>query len=108
MAELVCRIEAELVPGMGRKGAEKVLEKFEDTVLVLTGLFLDGGLEMPEPGSQAASRIAGRVTRADGGDLTERDRQRIDGWLAMSGDVAKHSVGPLVPADAEDFDDDRR
>jgi uncharacterized protein YggL (DUF469 family) len=98
-AELVARLEATLSAGLDARAARGVLRSLEDKALVQSGLYLDGGLRDAgdPPGGR---RIAGFVTRADGRDLTERERTRVEAWLASIPQIIAFSVGPLQPADA--------
>jgi hypothetical protein len=43
------------------------------------------------------------VTRADGADLSERERKSVDAGLRTVGKIAQFSMGPLKPADSPEF-----
>ena len=53
--------------------------------------------------SKLSPEIAGLVTRADGGDVTERDRKKVETWLAARPQVTEFSMGTLKPADSPEF-----
>ena len=96
--ERVCGLRASLVHGLDTGRAQALLQILEDELLVPAGLYLDGGLRHAEAASAYSPEISGLVTRADGRDLAERDRGRVEAWLAMQPLVTEFSVGPCVPA----------
>ena len=83
-------MRATLRLGLTAKQAEKILRALEDDVLISAGLYLDGGLS--HPGEGLSSEIAGALCRADGRDLTERDRKRVEAWLASTPQVREFSM----------------
>jgi uncharacterized protein YggL (DUF469 family) len=94
MAELISDLNATLVTGLSAKAAEKLLRSLEDELMLMGGLYLDGELLEGEP-----RKIGGVITRADGTDLTERDRAKVENWLVSRREVTRFEVGPLKPAD---------
>jgi len=102
-AELVSELRAILVPGLDLKSAERVLHKLQDDLLVPGGLYLNGGLSHFGNGSDLSPEIAGLVTRADGRDISERDRCKVEAWLAAMPQVNGVSMGSLKPADSPEF-----
>ncbi len=101
-AELVSQLKATLVAGLDLDAATGVLHAIEDKYLVPSGLYLNGGL-MPRRGPKAPFEIVGVVTRADGADLSERERKTVDAGLRTIGKIAQFSMGPLKPADSAEF-----
>ena len=95
---LVSQLDATLKPGLGRRQAERVLNELQDIMLMPNGLYLAGGAAKGGDVSGFCAEIAGTVTRANGGDLSERDRQKIGLWLAMAPQLVEFSLGPLRPA----------
>ena len=102
-AELVSQLRATLTHGLTSKRARKVLRSLEDELLVPHGLYLNGGLNHSGDGSKFSPEIAGFVTRADGSDITERDRKKVEAWLAATPDITEFSMGTLQPADSPQF-----
>jgi uncharacterized protein YggL (DUF469 family) len=102
-AELVSHMRASLGLGLDLKHAERILHALQDDFLVPNGLYLDGGLAHFGVASMLSAEIAGLVTRADGKDLSERDRNRVQGWLAKNAQVTEFSMSPLKPADSPEF-----
>lgn len=96
--ERVCGLRASLAHGLGAGRAQALLQVLENELLVPAGLYLDGGLLHADAASAYSPEIAGIVTRADGRDLAERDRARVEAWLAAQPLVAEFSVGPCMPA----------
>jgi uncharacterized protein YggL (DUF469 family) len=92
-AELVSQLKATLRLGLDARQAEKVLRALEEEVLIPAGLYLNGGLSRFDDGR--SPEIAGLVTRADGRDMTERDRKRVEAWLASTPQVIEFSMGQL-------------
>ena len=101
-AELVAQLKATLAPGLDLNAATRVLHTIEDKYLVPSGLYLDGGLA-PRKGPRAPFEIVGVVTRADGADLSERERKTVDEGLRTIGNIARFSLGRLRPADSAEF-----
>lgn len=98
-APRVAQLNVTLRAGLDAARAKRVLHALQDTLLVPNGLYLAGGL-VDAGGTRGFCReLAGIVTRADGGDLTERDRLKIQVWLAAVPQLAEYAVGPLRPAD---------
>lgn len=96
--ELVCGLRASLVHGLDPGRAQALLHVLEDELLVPAGLYLDGGLQHAGVSSPYSPEIAGLVMRADGRDLAERDRARVEAWLVAQPLVAEFAVGPRKPA----------
>jgi hypothetical protein len=96
--EQVCGLRASLVHGLDAGRARALLQVLEDELLVPAGLYLDGGLQQLGPDAGYSPEIAGVVTRADGRDLAERDRTRVELWLTAQPLVTEFFVGPLAPA----------
>jgi len=97
-APRVAQLNVTLRSGLNAVRAQRLLHALQDRLLVPGGLYLSGGLA--GGGTRGFCReIAGVVIRADGSDLTERDRLKIQVWLAAAPQVAEYSVGPLQPAD---------
>jgi uncharacterized protein YggL (DUF469 family) len=98
-AALVAQLRATLSRELDPKASRKILHSLEDKVFVPGGLYLDGGLTDSTDPSRGPE-IAGLLTRADGRDLTERERKRVEAWLASIPQIIAFSVGPLQPANA--------
>ena len=96
-------MRATLIHRLDLKRAEKVLHSLQDDLLVPSGLYLNGGLSHFGDESKLSPEIAGLVTRADGGDVTERDRKKVETWLAARPQVTEFSMGTLKPADSPEF-----
>ena len=94
-AEMVSQLRATLSLGVTAKQAGKILRALEEEALIPAGLYLDGGLT--HPGDGLSSEIAGTLCRADGRDLTERDRKRVEAWLASTPQVREFSMHPPTP-----------
>jgi hypothetical protein len=101
-AELVSQLKATLVAGLDLNAATGVLHSIEDKFLVPSGLYLNGGLA-PRAGPKAPFEIIGVVTRADGRDLSDRERKSVDAGLRTIASIAQFSMGPLKPADSPEF-----
>jgi uncharacterized protein YggL (DUF469 family) len=99
-SELVSRLHVAFGTDVERKKAARVLVQLEDTVLIPAGLYLHGGLQVSKDNPDLSPEITGFITRADGKDLTERDRLKVEAWLASTPQVAEFSVGPLTRADS--------
>jgi hypothetical protein len=97
-AELVSQLRATLSLGLDAKAAEKILHALQEDLLIPYGLYLDGGLSRSAGDAGLSPEIAGLVTRADGRDLSERDRKRVEAWLASTPQVIEFSMGPPTPA----------
>jgi uncharacterized protein YggL (DUF469 family) len=97
-SEWVSRLHVAFGMGVERKKAARILRQLEDTVLIPGGLYLHGGLQVSKDNPDLSPEITGIVTRADGQDLTERDRLKVEAWLASAPQVAEFSVGPLMRA----------
>lgn len=95
--ELVSQLNATLTLGLDTKEAGRVLRELQDAMLMPNGLFLSGGLAESGEESGFCPEIAGFVTRANGSDLSERDRMKVELWLAITPQVVEFSVGPLRP-----------
>lgn len=102
-AELVSELRATLTHGLNLQGAEKVLHALQDNLLVLTGLYLNGGLHHFGDKAEFSPEIVGLVTRADGSDLSERDRRKIEAWLVSTPQVTEFSMSPLKPVNSPEF-----
>ena len=98
-AELVADLRATLVAGLDLNAATDVLQSLEDKYLVPSGLYLDGGLA-PRSGPKSPYEITGVVTRADGADLSERDRKSVDAGLRSMKRIAQFTLSPRRPATA--------
>src|SRR5262245_66465519 len=96
-APLVSQLRANLTHGLSSKSARRILHSLQDKLLVPSGLYLDGDLVHLGNGSNFSPEIAGFVTRADGSDLSERDRKKVEAWLAANPQVTEFSMGPLEP-----------
>ena len=94
-AERVAQLRATLSLGVTAKQAGKILRALEEEVLIPAGLYLDGGLTAP--GDGLSPEIAGRLCRADGRDLSERDTKRVEAWLASTPQVGEFSMNPPAP-----------
>jgi hypothetical protein len=90
------QLRATLSLGIPAKQAGKILRALEEDLLIPAGLYLDGGLSDPADG--LSHEIAGVVTRADGRDMSERDRKRVEAWLASNTQIIEFSMGPPRPA----------
>jgi len=97
--ERVSQLRATLSLGLDAKGSEKILRALED-LLVPHGLYLDGGLKHSGDNSGLSPEIVGLITRADGRDLSERDKRWVEAWLASTPQVAEFSMSPPKPADS--------
>jgi uncharacterized protein YggL (DUF469 family) len=97
--ELVCRLHAAFSTTAGPRKAARILQKLEDTLLIPAGLYLHGELRVSKDAPDLAPEITGFITRADGKDLTERERLRVESWLASTPQLVEFSVGPLIRAD---------
>lgn len=84
------QLRATLSLGMTAKQAGKILRALEEGVLIPAGLYLDGGLSDAADG--LSPEIGGMVIRADGRDMTERDRKRVEAWLASTPGVIEFSI----------------
>jgi len=102
-ADLVSQLRATLRLGLDSNRSEKILRALQEELLIPYGLYLDGGLSHPGDDSGLSPEIAGLVTRADGRDLSERDRKRVEAWLAAAPQVTEFSMGPPRPADSPEF-----
>ena len=100
--ELVCGLRASLAYGLKPARAQALLQVLEDELLVPAGLYLDGGLIHAGASSPYSAEIAGLVTRADGHDLAERDRARVEAWLIAQPLVAEFTLGPRQSAGSPD------
>src|SRR4051794_29669286 len=96
-AELVCQLKATLIAGLDLNAATDVLQSIEDKYLVPSGLYLNGGLT-PRAGPKAPYEIVGVITRADGADLSDRERKSVDAGLRTVRKIAQFSLGALKPA----------
>jgi uncharacterized protein YggL (DUF469 family) len=94
----VAQLNITLRAGLDAARAKRVLHALQDRLLVPGGLYLSGGLVGGGETRGFSREIAGVVIRADGGDLTERERLKIQVWLAAAPQVAEYWVGPLRPA----------
>ena len=101
-AELVSQLKATLASGLDHNAATGVLHAIEDKYLVPSGLYLNGGLA-PRSGPKAPYQIIGVVARADGTDLSDRERKSVDAGLRTIGQIASFTLGPLKPADSPEF-----
>jgi len=102
-AELVSELRATLTRGLDLKSAKRVLHSLQDNLLVASGLYLNGGLAHLGDKSDLSPEIAGLITRADGRDISERDRKKVETWLAAMPEVTEFSMGSLKPADSPEF-----
>ncbi len=101
--ELVSELRATLRHGLDLQAAEKVLHALQDNLLVLIGLYLSGGLNHPGGAADFSPEIVGLVTRADGSDLSERERRKVEAWLVAMPQVTEFSMSPLKPANSPEF-----
>ena len=101
--ELVSQLRATLTHGLNVKNARKVLRSLEEELLVPSGLYLDGGMSYYGKEANFSPEIAGLLTRADGSDISERDRKKVEAWLAANPQVTEFSMGALKPADSPNF-----
>jgi uncharacterized protein YggL (DUF469 family) len=101
-AELVSQVRANLRHGLEKKRAQKVLHCLQDELLIPNGLYLNGGLAHFSDAVNLSAEIVGLLTRADGKDVSERDRTKLELWLAAKSEVAEFSVGPLKPSNDPD------
>ena len=102
-AELVSQLRATLSLGLAARKSEQILHALQDDLLIPAGLYLNGGLSHLGGDCGLSPEIAGLVTRADGRDITERDRKRVEAWLASTPQVTEFSIGPPRPADSPEF-----
>ena len=102
-AELVSQMRASLTHRLELKRAESVLHTLQDELLVPNGLYLNGGLSHFGDASDLSPEIVGLVIRADGTDISERDRSKVEAWLGANPHVTEFSMGPLKPADSPEF-----
>jgi uncharacterized protein YggL (DUF469 family) len=100
-AELVSQLRATLSLGLDSRQSEKVLHALEEDVLIPAGLYLNGGVSHFD--ARLSPEIAGLVARADGRDITERERKRVEAWLASTPQVIEFFMGPPKPADSREF-----
>jgi uncharacterized protein YggL (DUF469 family) len=101
--ERVSQLRATLSLGLDAKQSEKILHALQEELLIPYGLYLDGGLSHFGDDSGLSPEIAGLVTRADGRDLSERDKKRVEAWLASTPQVREFSISPPKPADSPEF-----
>ncbi len=102
-SELVSELRATLPHGLDLKSAEKILHALQDNLLVLTGLYLNGGLNHFGDQAEFSPEIVGLVTRADGSDLSERERSKVEAWLVATPQVLEFSLSALKPANSPEF-----
>src|SRR5580765_3673047 len=102
-AALVSQLRANLTHGLSLRNARRVLHSLQDKILVPNGLYLNGGLAHFGDGSNLSPEISGRLTRADGSDISERDRTRVEVWLAANARVTEFSMGPLTREDSPEL-----
>jgi hypothetical protein len=92
-AERVSQLRAVLRLGLDAQQSGEVLRALEEEILIPYGLYLDGGVNHFDGGR--SPEIAGLVARADGRDMTERDRKWVEVGLASTPQVVEFSMGPL-------------
>ena len=102
-AELVSQLRAALTHGLDLKNSKKVLHALQDKFLVPNGLYLNGGLSHFGADSLLSPEIVGLVTRADGRDLTEPERKKVEAWLGSIPQITEYSLGSLKPSNSPEF-----
>lgn len=102
-AELVSQLKASLRQGLRLEDAKTVAHALEDELLVPRGLYLNGLLHHFGQDSERAPEIDGLIVRADGGDLSHLDVERVSDWLRANPAITSFSMGPLKAADSAEF-----